>query len=370
MAPIVMQRFLGKEFPQDGNMVLETLLNNNPTRIRRYPEEFLVFFLIGLSHLWCAPVIRRVFYDEDKEEMRLQDFIKVPNPFDVVCAKKKLPEIEKHILEQTADPPLLLESMHKKGEECGGSSSSVGAIEDSTSKANDTLSIQLSDDPPPVTASKVGELSCISTTAPSKNDYLSKARNIQLLGNLCQIRRFRRDWSSERRSTSQILPKTRLLTCVLVICYHVVRGEADESESLVFARPRPDPVLRGSEREVGHQRKQVEELNVEAGKVPGEAEVKAEFARMLDTQQRMFNERVADLDARLDKMVKETDEEFALMLRDARKTKKFIIGNGFHYFLNKFRESEMLGTRLGACISANILDGMRQCLEAGFVHGK
>ncbi|GJZ45243.1 hypothetical protein Tco_0592839 [Tanacetum coccineum] len=101
-----------------------------------------------------------------------------------------------------------------------------------------------------------------------------------------------------------------------------------------------------------------------------EAEVKAEFARMLDTQQRMFNKRVADLDARLDKMVKETDEEFALMLRDARKTKKFIIGNGFHYFLNKFRESEMLGTRLGACISANILDGMRQCLEAGFVHGK
>ncbi|GKA53818.1 hypothetical protein Tco_0747133, partial [Tanacetum coccineum] len=334
MAPIVMQRFLGKEFPQDGNMVLETLLNNNPTQIRRYPEEFLV--LIGLSHLWCAPVIRRVFYDEDKEEMRLQDFIKVPNPFDVVCAKKKLPEIEKHILEQTADPPLLLESMHKKGEECGGSSSSVGAIEDSTSKANDTLSIQLSDDPPPVTASKVGEfIHGISTTAPKRLSVQSKK------------------YSALRKPLSN-----------------------------------KDRVLRGSEREVGHQRKQVEELNVEAGKVPGllalyshketdlstlndkEAEVKAEFARMLDTQQRMFNKRVADLDARLDKMVKETDEEFALMLRDARKTKKFIIGNGFHYFLNKFRESEMLGTRLGACISANILDGMRQCLEAGFVHGK
>ncbi|GJW52684.1 retrovirus-related pol polyprotein from transposon TNT 1-94 [Tanacetum coccineum] len=216
------------------------------------PNEMSAFKFPPLSSSAEDDVWARVFYSSlvnhlpvKSLSMRLQDFIKVPNPFDVVCAKKKLPEIEKHILEQTADPPLLLESMHKKGEECGGSSSSVGAIEDSTSKANDTLSIQLSDDPPPVTASKVGELSCISTTAPSKNDYLSKARNIQLLGNLCQIRRFRRDWSSERRSTSQILPKTRLLTCVLVICYHVVRGEADESESLVFARPRPDPYPSG-----------------------------------------------------------------------------------------------------------------------------
>ncbi|GJS66272.1 hypothetical protein Tco_0680836 [Tanacetum coccineum] len=98
-----MQRFSGKEFPRDGDMVLDTLLNNNPTRIRRYPEEFLV--LIGLSRLWYAPAARPIFYDEDEEEMRLQDFIKVPNPFDVVCAKKKLPENEKHILEQTAAPP-------------------------------------------------------------------------------------------------------------------------------------------------------------------------------------------------------------------------------------------------------------------------
>ncbi|GKD06611.1 hypothetical protein Tco_1181585 [Tanacetum coccineum] len=103
-----MRWFSGKEFPRDspvdaidGDMFLETLLNDNPTRIRRYPEEFLV--LVGLSRMWYASAARPVFYDDDDREMNLQNFIKVPNPFDVVCAEKKLAENEKPLLEQTAD---------------------------------------------------------------------------------------------------------------------------------------------------------------------------------------------------------------------------------------------------------------------------
>ncbi|GJW29802.1 hypothetical protein Tco_0046677 [Tanacetum coccineum] len=85
----------------DEDMVLETLLNDNPTRIRRYLEEFLD--LIGLSRMWYAHVACHVFYNDDEDETRLQDFIKVPNLFDVVCAEKKLSEDEKPILEQNAD---------------------------------------------------------------------------------------------------------------------------------------------------------------------------------------------------------------------------------------------------------------------------
>ncbi|GKE93100.1 hypothetical protein Tco_1574195, partial [Tanacetum coccineum] len=109
-----MHWFSSKEFPQDyvvdvidEDMVLETLLNDNPTRIRRYPEEFLG--LIGLSRMWYAYVACPVFYNDDEDgspffvKMRLQDFIKVPNPFDVVCAEKKLSKDEKPILEHTAD---------------------------------------------------------------------------------------------------------------------------------------------------------------------------------------------------------------------------------------------------------------------------
>ncbi|GJU08757.1 hypothetical protein Tco_1125187 [Tanacetum coccineum] len=104
--------------------------------------------------------------------------------------------------------------------------------------------------------------------------------------------------------------------------------------------------------------------------VDWEAEVKAEFDQKFEAHQRRFDERVAVLDACLDKMDKERDEEFSPMLRDVKKTKEFLIGKGFRYFLNKFKESDILGSRLGACISATISDGMRQGLEAGFVHGK
>ncbi|GKB25131.1 hypothetical protein Tco_0864532 [Tanacetum coccineum] len=102
----------------------------------------------------------------------------------------------------------------------------------------------------------------------------------------------------------------------------------------------------GAKREVGRLRKQVEELKVEAGKgqVDGETEVKAEYAQMLDNQQGRFDERVATLDARLDKMMKETDEELAPI--------------------------ELLGTHLGAFISVAISDGMGQGLEVRLVHGK
>nr|GEU59484.1 hypothetical protein [Tanacetum cinerariifolium] len=81
-------------------------------------------------------------------------------------------------------------------------------------------------------------------------------------------------------------------------------------------------------------------------------------------------ERVAVLDACLDKMAKEGVEEFSPMLRDVTKTKEFLIGKGFLYFLNKYKESDILRSNLGACIYATIFDGMRHGLEARYVHGK
>nr|GEW90233.1 putative reverse transcriptase domain-containing protein [Tanacetum cinerariifolium] len=95
-----------------------------------------------------------------------------------------------------------------------------------------------------------------------------------------------------------------------------------------------------------------------------------EPVEIMDREQIRFDEWVAALIAHLDKIVKETDEEFAPILRDGRETKKFITRKGFCYFLNKFKESELLGTRLGACIFAAISDRMRQGVEAGFIHGK
>ncbi|GKC42881.1 hypothetical protein Tco_1060603 [Tanacetum coccineum] len=58
VAPSVMRWFDEKDFPRDspvdrfdGDMTLETFLNDTSIRIRRYLEEFLV--LIELSRRWC-----------------------------------------------------------------------------------------------------------------------------------------------------------------------------------------------------------------------------------------------------------------------------------------------------------------------------
>ncbi|GJU92910.1 hypothetical protein Tco_1317666 [Tanacetum coccineum] len=219
VAPIAIQWFTGKDFPQDsgvdgmdGDMVLETLLNDNPTRIRRYLEEF--FVLIGLNRLRYALAARPAFYDENEEEMRLQDFIKVTNPFDVFCGEEKLLQNERPILERTADvvtspsdqivnfggvpvnqvfpadapPPHVVEtrkravvqapvgeSTSKKGKSMGESSSSASATEESASKASaegvgsgETLTPLSFDVAPSATVSKVCEFVPAISSVPQK----------------------------------------------------------------------------------------------------------------------------------------------------------------------------------------------------------
>ncbi|GKB79123.1 hypothetical protein Tco_0946018 [Tanacetum coccineum] len=51
-------------------------------------------------------------------------------------------------------------------------------------------------------------------------------------------------------------------------------------------------------------------------------------------------------------------------------TNRWVVGKGFCYFLNKFKESDLPRTRLGAYISVAIADGMRKGLEVGIMHGR
>ncbi|GKF79145.1 hypothetical protein Tco_0234713 [Tanacetum coccineum] len=69
-------------------------------------------------------------------------------------------------------------------------------------------------------------------------------------------------------------------------------------------------------------------------------------------------------------MDREHEEEIPSEFRDTVEAKSWFIGKGFLYFLNKFKESDLFETHLGACISAVISDGMRQGLEAANVQGR
>ncbi|GJU25794.1 hypothetical protein Tco_1164415 [Tanacetum coccineum] len=78
------------------------------------------------------------------------------------------------------------------------------------------------------------------------------------------------------------------------------------------------------------------------GQVDGEMEVKEEFSRQLAFQQERFDE---------------------------LESKKWIVSKGFYDFLDKFKESDMLETHLGACIWLPSVM-LRQGLEAGIIHGR
>nr|GEW87960.1 ribonuclease H-like domain-containing protein [Tanacetum cinerariifolium] len=114
----------------------------------------------------------------------------------------------------------------------------------------------------------------------------------------------------------------------------VLRGRSKASASQSSASTWIEPVISSC---LGPEPMAQYILRIVFHPVDGEAEVKVEFAQMLDEQQQRFNDRFVVLDARLDKM---------------------------------FKESDILGSRLGAFISAAIFDEIRHGLEARFVHGK
>nr|GEX81608.1 hypothetical protein [Tanacetum cinerariifolium] len=435
--------------------------------------------------LWLIPHFMMIM----DRVVRLQNFIKVVNPFDVVCGGEKLLENKRPILKKTTDvvtphsdeivnlgpvpllPLFLLRLILGR-------------------ERRETPSPLLLDDPPPATAPKAREFVFVVSTAPQKRLYVQGKKSMV----------YKKPISKKSQLVLK-LPKSIVGECAIGSSYKatdymrslevgskqlVFKGSlggkrtdqssntltflssaSTHSEPLVSARPRPrsthvsdhisrilfDPVytsmgvdpsmakdinhpdweltndfiinngyyvaallivllLQASlhasglilmrhrierlrkrlnekpsremarlrlgfesvESDVGRLRKQVEELKVEAGKVPGllalysqketdlstingkyqdllrekkqlelynaslrgqvdgETKVKPKLARMLDAQQRRFDEQVAILDRRLDKMVKETD-------------------------------------RLGACISI-VVAGVRLGLEAGIVHGR
>nr|GEV39564.1 hypothetical protein [Tanacetum cinerariifolium] len=414
----------GKGFPRDspvdvvdGDMFLDTLLNNNPTQIKRYPEEF--FVLLGLSRMRYVPTACPVFYDDDDDqEMNFQSFIKVPNPFDVVCTEKKITKNKKPLLEHivnvvthpsdtavnldvvslaqvslvaTRPPPIntrkrypprtsILESTSKKGKNPESSSSvAISKAEEFvlgiTSAAPKRLGFKgkkfvapkkplskkvLFTILPPKSA--IGESAAGSKVFSSESSTSTRSEPLVssrpgprsdpclitfrgLFFYLIQesVKTPRKDWfyaSMIIDPSVDVCDRANVSATRHITLFSKIRLRL-ENPKLEMSKLERRLGLEEAEKEVLRLKKQVDNLEAEANK-------------------RRFDDRVAVLDARLDKMAKETDEEFAPMLRDTKVTKEFLVRKGFHYFLNKFKKSDVLGSYLSSCIFAAIYDGMKQ----------
>ncbi|GJX72502.1 hypothetical protein Tco_0309673 [Tanacetum coccineum] len=398
VAPIATRWFFGKKFPQDsavndvdGDMALETLLNDNPTRIRRYPKEFL--------------------------EMRLQDLIKVPNPFDVVCAEKNLAENERPILEQTIDV----------------------VTQPSNHIADDTLSIHLSDDPSPVVALKARKfINCVSIAALKRlavngkkpttpRKLLSKKGQLVICRPKSGMREFAAgssheaadDLCSSEAGSKQLVSKGSSKTFIYL------SSTSTNFEPLVSARLGP-PSFPVSHHILGI----IFDLVEDSAKTPREDLFYASMSVDLFVAKDIYHpnwemtndfimdkgplcrnfhadptrsklerrlvRRDSDLEKRdaeivcLHKLLNEKPSgkmaRLSLGFEGAEREKKTDMStlNGKYQDLLQEKEqlelhnaslwgqvdSDLLGSHLGACIFAAISDKMRQGLEAGFVHGK
>ncbi|GJS61427.1 hypothetical protein Tco_0656211 [Tanacetum coccineum] len=447
MAPISMRWFNGGEFPWDSlvdgfdvDMTLETILNDNPTWIIKYSEEFL---------------------------MRLQDFVKVANSFDVTCGEETLEENERPLLERTSDvvtqpldqlvnlasvpikqeiqittlpPPIFVarkrafvetparESASKNQKGMMGYSSGRTSAKESTLKLKkDTVGLGSWKAPMSVSfivspfrfaaATKAGEFIPVVTSCPAKRfkSSLNSSRSSvskKPVGYEVGSRHLVTSTKHIRTATylaythSQPLVPTRSSPLPSPISRHIlgiINALVEDSaetrrQDNYFASICVDPDAKiarlkklveekpsgevarlrlGKEevdREVSHIKKQVGELKSEADKVPG---LLAHYSKR-DTELSTMNGTYADLlrektqleyqnskiwtslDARHTNMDREYEVEITLTMRDAIETKKWDVSKGFRYFLNKFKESDLLGTRLGACISATIADAERR----------
>ncbi|GKB08770.1 hypothetical protein Tco_0837082 [Tanacetum coccineum] len=450
----------GAEFPRDslvnaidGDMVLETLLNDNPTLIRNYPEEFLV--LLGLSHMRYVPAAHSAFYDDDE----------VLNPFDVVCAEKKLAENEKPLLEQmintagesasnvedvlivsssknpspvavskagefvpgvTFGPPKRLVAKVKKpgaprklwpqkspltilrpksvmGESAVGSSqeaaddlcssgvSSQQLVSKGSSKTSASQSSASTCSEPLITSRPRPRSEPMAHDIPGivfdlVEDYVETPREDRFYASMSvdpSVAKdiYHPDWDLTNdfvmdkgplcRSFIYYLATPGQFSCLLSLSHQDVCDRVNVAatrhitlfseirlrmEHAEQARDKIERRLarRYAELEKGtlswsvSERKHLENLKVEAGKFHV---LSASYAKK-ETDLSTFNAKFQDL----------LREKEQIELRNA--------SLWVRYFLNKLKERDILGSRLGACISAPISDGMRQGLEAGFMHGK
>ncbi|GJY76646.1 hypothetical protein Tco_0481762, partial [Tanacetum coccineum] len=377
-----------EEFPcdllldeEDANMVLETALKDNPTRITKYPKEFLI--LVGLGLLWYAPCV----------QMRLQNFVKVVDPFKVACSKEKLESSEVLLLDKTANvvtapskkinscignysyevgdvvfPPPKVVAKKRASAEALGEKFAPKKLKDMAESSLVKTKVQvflIVSSPTSAAAIKAGEFVHAITTALAK-----------------RLKSFVKDTSGKSGVSKKLVAKKGNLRIgpLATDALESVFGDAEIARLRKLKEEKPAKELarlrlgkEEADKEVTHQQKQannhLEYRNASLqGHVDDDTEVKQEFARKLVARQAQFNEGLVGLDACLTKMDMEYEEELLLAIKDVIATKKWFVSKGFQYFLEKFKESDLLNSHLGACVSTTVTEGMRQGLEAGIMH--
>ncbi|GJZ30783.1 hypothetical protein Tco_0575830 [Tanacetum coccineum] len=337
MSSISMRWFNGGEFPRDSlvdgfdvDMTLETLLNVNPTRIRKYPEEFLV--LIGLSHMdglgsWKAPMP--------------VSFIVSPLCFAVAT------KAEEFIPVVTSCPTKRFKSSLNSGRS-GVSKKPVGYKVGSGHLVTSTKLIR--------TATYLAYTHS-QLLVPTHSSPLPSSISRHILGIIPALVEDSTKTHRQDNYFASICVDPFMAKDIYQLDWELtndfIKGTIARLKKLVEEKPSGEVArLRLGKEEVDREETELSTVN-------------GTYADLLreKIQLEYQNSKIwSQVDGEVE-MDREHEVEITLTIRDAIETKKWVVSKGFRYFLNKFKDNDLLGTCLGACISATIIDGMRQALR-------
>ncbi|GKD20212.1 hypothetical protein Tco_1221915 [Tanacetum coccineum] len=102
----------------------------------------------------------------------------------------------------------------------------------------------------------------------------------------------------------------------------------------------------------------------------GEEKIKAAFEEFKKYEDDRVEQRCAEMDARLDKLSVDFDEELYPHMLTAIAGRRWVIGHGLRLAVMKCAESPELRQAFANVVSAGLVKGMSEGLEHGIEHGK
>ncbi|GJZ71289.1 hypothetical protein Tco_0635140 [Tanacetum coccineum] len=388
------------------NVELLNLLDHHRTVIRRYPETFLC--LVRMSRSFDDVHVRPILLKDDESDMGLFDFVKSADSFKVKTGERTLTEGEIllndktvnmivppsaeiiQIVEHTVVDELKEHAGKKKKRRDSGSTqdggvrtyhASMGIVVSSSYRPNDGGASPRVEPHAGVggitvaSAEGVGVSGNNAKASTSVPDADSHNDDFFLFSNFVQ------QHDAEIVALKTKLEKAEHEAAKVV----ALRGRVSKLEAGVVAKSREVNTLSkhnakllgkvfAFESERGDLNRHIIKLGADCeslrNRVAGEAKLRGEFKSFQDEEVRRFEEKSAELDARIADVKRDMDNNLYPHMFIAIAGRRWVLSHGICLAVMKCAQSAECRFALGNVISLAINKGIREGLEAGIEHGK
>nr|GEY17261.1 hypothetical protein [Tanacetum cinerariifolium] len=128
-------------------------------------------------------------------------------------------------------------------------------------------------------------------------------------------------------------------------------------------------LLKKARSKIAKQDQRIQVLNLQA-QVMGEENIKVAFEEFKKYKDDKVEQRCTKIDARLDKLSVDFDEELYPHMLTAIAGGRWVIGHGLHLAVMKYVESSEIRQAFADVVSAGLAKGMNEGLKYGIEHGK